>query len=307
MPNANSARLVRIVTSPLGHGVFGEGSLSTARNQFAVVVEGKSGRVLGASGQPYGLRILALDLTTGANPHSAANNFSQQRMERFDAEHGWPDKVATFTITLNDLLAVQGHLFRYHAILTSANQIISFVESPLFLLYLHDARLGVARAPADTTIKSGSQLFSGGASMTNANDADLQDLFVATDGSKVPDPSPNEAGGNAGNTFDLFLRAAAGEVIGNSGATYKLNITAFDVTAGVPVPGLNPFAAPNAEAFNAANNWVKTGDDFFKEEKYDITIPANVTRGNAFRYTASLIADNFQVVSTYQSALFVLV
>jgi hypothetical protein len=141
----------------------------------------------------------------------------------------------------------------------------------------------------------------------NANDARLSELFAATDGSKVQDDSPNEAGGVAGNVFDLLLRAEAGEVIGGSGATYKLNITAFDETAGVAVAGLNPFAAPKAEQFNAANNWVKTADDFFKEEKYDITIPAAVTRGNVFHYTATLIADNFQVVSIIHSDPFVLV
>jgi hypothetical protein len=136
MPNSNTAKLVRVTTRALGGDLQSDLPLSAARNQFNVMVEGRSGCVLGASGQPYGLRISALDLTTGANPHSAENNFGQERMERFDAAHGWPEKVATFTITLNDLLAVQGHLLRYYAILTSANQIVSFVESPLFLLHV---------------------------------------------------------------------------------------------------------------------------------------------------------------------------
>jgi hypothetical protein len=136
MPNANNAKLVRITTRAFGGDIFSDTPLSALTYRFDVVVEGRSGRVLGASGQPYGLRISALDLTTGRNPHSAANNFSQQRIEAFDGPHGWPDKVAIFTITLNDLLAVQGHLFRYYAILTSANHILSFVESPLFLLQM---------------------------------------------------------------------------------------------------------------------------------------------------------------------------
>ena len=42
----------------------------------------------------------------------------------------------------HDLTAVEGHLLRYYAILTSANQIISFVESPLFLLYSGDLGVG---------------------------------------------------------------------------------------------------------------------------------------------------------------------
>jgi hypothetical protein len=136
MPNANTAKLVRVTTRALGGSIFSDTPLGALSYRFDVVVEGRSGRVLGASDQPYGLRISALDLTTGANPHSLENNFSQQRMESFDAAHGWPEKVATFTVTLNNLMVVQGHLFRYYAILTSANQIISFVESPLFLLHV---------------------------------------------------------------------------------------------------------------------------------------------------------------------------
>jgi hypothetical protein len=136
MSNANNARLVRVTTRALGGGLPSETPLSATRNQFDVVVEGRSGPVLGTSGQPYGLRISALDLITGTNPHSAYNNFSQQRMERFDSAHGWPEKVARFTVTLNDPMAIQGHLLRYYAILTSANEIVSFVESPLFLLHV---------------------------------------------------------------------------------------------------------------------------------------------------------------------------
>jgi len=134
MPNANTAKLVRVTTRASGGSIFSDTPLSAVSYKFDVVVEGKSGQVLGGSGQPYGLRISALDLITGTNPHSAANNFSQERIERFDMAHGWPDKQATFTVRLNDVMAVQGHLFRYYAILSSANEIVSFVESPIFLL-----------------------------------------------------------------------------------------------------------------------------------------------------------------------------
>jgi hypothetical protein len=152
MPNANNAKLVRIATRALGSHIVTTTPLASGISAFEVVVEASAGSVLGASAQPYSLAISALDLTTGTNPHSAANNFSQQRLERFDAAHGWPNKAATFTITLNALMAVQGHLFRYYATLTSPNQIVSFVESPLFLLYLYRAEFGIARGPVDTTI-----------------------------------------------------------------------------------------------------------------------------------------------------------
>ncbi len=143
MANANNAKLMRITTRALGGRVPSELPLTSRRgNQFIVVVEGAAGRVLAASGQPYMLEIVALDITAGANPHNEANNFTQRRLERFDAAHGWPKKVISFTVTLNDLPAVEGHLLRYYATLTSANQIISFVESPLFLLYRGDLGVG---------------------------------------------------------------------------------------------------------------------------------------------------------------------
>jgi hypothetical protein len=141
----------------------------------------------------------------------------------------------------------------------------------------------------------------------NANDARFSQLFVAGNDSKVQDDSPNESGGAAGNDFDLLLKAEAGGVLGDSGAAYTLFITAYDVTAGTAEPDLNPFAVPNKENFNAANNWVASGDDFVKEEKYDINVGAGVTRGHVFQYTATLIADNFEVVAIIQSDLFALV
>jgi hypothetical protein len=144
MINAHNAKLVRITTRAMDGGVSNDLPLATGGgNQFRVVVEGTAGRLLSTTGQPYSLEIVASDVTTGANPHSEWNNFTQKRLEQFDGVDGWPHKVATFVVTLNDIAAVQGHLFRYYAILTSANQTASFVESPLFLLY----RPGLATDP----------------------------------------------------------------------------------------------------------------------------------------------------------------
>jgi hypothetical protein len=56
-----------------------------------------------------------------SQPSHEANHFTQRRLERFDAAHGWPDRVSIFTITLNELAAVEGHLLRYYATLISAN------------------------------------------------------------------------------------------------------------------------------------------------------------------------------------------
>jgi hypothetical protein len=148
MINAYNAKLVRITTRAMGGAVCSDTPLTTGEgNQFSVVVEGTAGRLLSTSGQPCSLEIVASDVTTGANPHSQSNNFTQKRLEQFDGVDGWPSKVATFTVTLNDIAAVQGHLLRYYAILTGANQIVSFVESPLFLLYRHG--LAIDAGPPD--------------------------------------------------------------------------------------------------------------------------------------------------------------
>jgi hypothetical protein len=135
MSNANNARLVRIAVRSWGSSIDSATPLMDGDGRFQVVVEGKAGTVLGASSQPYSLEISAFDITAAINPHSAVNDFTQRRTEQFNATHGWPHKVAIFTVTVNDLQSVQGHLLRYYAILLSANQIVSFVESPLFLLF----------------------------------------------------------------------------------------------------------------------------------------------------------------------------
>jgi hypothetical protein len=136
MTNAQTARLVRVTTRAPGGVVPSETPLSAGTgNQFEVVVEGLAGRLLSTTGQPYSLEIVAFDVTAGGNPHSECNNFTQKRLEQFDGVDGWPSKLAIFTVTLEDLAAVQGHLLRYYAVLLSASQIVSFVESPLFLLH----------------------------------------------------------------------------------------------------------------------------------------------------------------------------
>jgi hypothetical protein len=143
----------------------------------------------------------------------------------------------------------------------------------------------------------------------NANDARFSRLFVAADGSVVQDDSPSESGGAPQNDFDLLLKAEAGGVLGGSGAAYDLFITCYDVTAGTAQPLLNPFGTPSNEDFeNAApGNWKPSGDDFVKEETYNIAIDGAVVRDHVYQYTATLIADNHQVVSIIQSDLFVLV
>ena len=135
--NPNHAQLVRITVQEPQMIVPDQASATGPPTfEFEVVVEGRAGAVLGASAQPYTLGLCAFDFTAGASPHSHANTFTQQRVELFDAAHGWPDKAAAFTVVLRDPDAVAGHLLKCFATLVSTNQIASFVESPLFLMCL---------------------------------------------------------------------------------------------------------------------------------------------------------------------------
>jgi hypothetical protein len=141
MANANNAKLIRIATRSWGSNIDSATPLTDEDNRFQVVIEGKAGTVLGASSQPYTLEIGAFDITAGVNPDSAANKFTQLRIEQFNAAHGWPHKKAIFTIALHDAPSVQGHLLRYYATLISANHVVSFVESPTFLLVREMGRM----------------------------------------------------------------------------------------------------------------------------------------------------------------------
>ena len=179
MTNAQDAKLVRITTRALGGSVSNQIPLTAGKDsRFEVVVEGIAGILLSASGQPYSLDIVAFDISAGTNPHNENNNFTQRKSEAFDAVNGWPNKVAIFTVTLNDIAAVQGHLLQYYAILTSANQIVSFVESPLLLLYRHDLKASPA---SETEVRSA--LLNNLPEQQNANEARIANLYTSqTDG-----------------------------------------------------------------------------------------------------------------------------
>jgi hypothetical protein len=136
VPNPNDVQLIRITTQRKGGDIEDLTPITPGGNKFDVVVKAEAGEVLGQSAQPYTLRISALDLDEGRNPNSEENNFTQfeKGHPAFDAAHGWPNKEITFTVTLNDIAAVNGHLFVYRGLLLSQNQIVSVVQSKEFVL-----------------------------------------------------------------------------------------------------------------------------------------------------------------------------
>ena len=80
--------------------------------------------------------------------------------------------------------------------------------------------------------------------MPEANDGALTRLLTVHTGAQVEDPAPNTPppGNPPEPNFDLHLEGVAGNVLGGSGATYTLTITAFDLTAGAGASGLTPAA-----------------------------------------------------------------
>jgi len=68
--------------------------------------------------------------------------------------------------------------------------------------------------------------------MPQANDAELTELYTSAPGLDVEDNEPNTGapGGPPTNGFQLHLEAVAGNVIGNGGGNYRLEITCIDET-----------------------------------------------------------------------------
>ena len=308
MINAHNAKLVRVITRALGGSVSTQMPLTARKrkdNRFEVVVECIAGSYLGTSRQPYSLDILAFDISAGANPHSESNNFTQRRSEAFDAVGGWPSKVATFTVTLNDIAAVQGHLLRYYAILTSANRIVSFVESPLFLLYRDDLEFG-AVPPAEVQ----PALLNNSREQTYADDARIVKLYTSQTSEIVEDNRPN-AGPPRGTSFDLIVQLEAGNVIGQGGGDYTLNFTAINENTGAPEPPLVPVGNPFSERF-LAPDWQARGAEFVRTGTGQpigilrFTIPVGNLTGR-FHYNLEFVSANFQVTNLGESNSFILV
>jgi hypothetical protein len=143
----------------------------------------------------------------------------------------------------------------------------------------------------------------------NANDARLTRVYTAVTGSVVEDNAPNvpDPGEAHDLDFDLFVEAAAGAVIGNSGAPYTLTITCVNETKQTVVPA--PFTSVSAQTFSAANNWTSSGDDFVTTQRTTFPLPKSPPNqvNDLYRFYVSLVNQNFQVVSFAESELFILV
>jgi hypothetical protein len=144
----------------------------------------------------------------------------------------------------------------------------------------------------------------------NANDARISRVFTAQAGSVVEDNSPN-AGPPKVNQYELVVQLEAGEVIGQSGGNYRVNVTAINDNTAAPEAGLVPAGNPFNEQFdgedpnNTATNWQRNGSDYARTIRATINIPAGLT--GRFHYNLEFTNNGFQVVDLGQSNAFILV
>ncbi len=144
--------------------------------------------------------------------------------------------------------------------------------------------------------------------MPQANDAELTELYTAATGFDVEDNEPNTGppGAAPAASFHLHLEAVAGNVIGNGAANYQLTITCIDETLAAPNAAMSPGTLN--QQFNAADGWNAGGGagNYLKEQVFRIAVPRNV-RGHVFRYVATLVSVNGDIVSFIESNQFILV
>jgi hypothetical protein len=137
--------------------------------------------------------------------------------------------------------------------------------------------------------------------VTNFNDAKITSLYVsATSAAGIQDDAPNAPGG--GN-FDVTLEMVAG---GGLTGPYTLITTCGNVSDTGPAAALNPGAPLNGPANFAAAPWTGGPTTFVFDQTVTITLAAGAGGGKVYRYTASLLSSNGQIVSTMQSDLFTL-
>jgi len=142
----------------------------------------------------------------------------------------------------------------------------------------------------------------------NDNDARLTRVYTAVTGGTVEEEIPDQpdAGEPADSDFDLFIEAAAGNNIGNSGTPYTLTITAVNVTKQAVV---GAYSSAANEAFNAVNGWTANGDDFVKTQgvTFPAPAPAPSAPNDLYRFYVSLVTPSLQIASFAESNLFMLV
>jgi len=149
--NANNAKLVSVYTREVHGNIPGfclrvSGTTDEESTSLEVVVEARAGWVLGNSGAPYVLSLVAFDITLGHNaePYTA---FMKTVVENFTNTTGnssqWPEYRSVFPVTLTRTQAdaLVGHVLQYTATLISpppgsgdSTNVVTFLRSEPFIL-----------------------------------------------------------------------------------------------------------------------------------------------------------------------------
>jgi hypothetical protein len=141
--------------------------------------------------------------------------------------------------------------------------------------------------------------------MPQSNDAELTELFTAAPGTDVENNEPNAVlGGPPDSTFDLRLQAVAGNTLGASGAAYTLRADCIDETEAVRVASMS--VGPVAQNFDLGDGWQQIADGSYKKEQSATINRVAARSGHVFRYVASLVSANGDVVSFIESNKFIM-
>jgi hypothetical protein len=149
--NANNVKLVSVYTREVHGNIPGyclrvSGTTDEESASLEVVVEARAGWVLGNSGAPYVLSLVAFDITLGHNAEPSAA-FMKAVVENFTNATGnssqWPEYKSVFPVTLTRTQAdaLVGHVLQYTVTLispppasSSPANIVSFIRSEPFIL-----------------------------------------------------------------------------------------------------------------------------------------------------------------------------
>ena len=144
--------------------------------------------------------------------------------------------------------------------------------------------------------------------MPHPNDGEITELYTSSTGLDVEDNEPNTGapGAPPENNFQVHFEAVAGNVIGNGGGNYRLEITCIDETLAAPNASMSPGVLN--QQFLAADGWQAGGPagNFLKEQVFNINVD-NAARGHVLRYVATMVSAGRDVVSFIESNRFILV
>jgi hypothetical protein len=141
--------------------------------------------------------------------------------------------------------------------------------------------------------------------MPQANNAELTELYTAELGSTVRNEEPNADGAAA--QYHLIVQAVAGDPAGSNNGEYTLRMDCIDETLAERNADLS--VDPVLQTFDgntAGGLWVADGDDFKTDQTFVIDVPAGV-QGHLFRYVATLLSVNNDIITSIESRPFVLV